>query len=80
LLSIYKFGLLIRDIVVTAVLKSLHLTAGLSDDTLSLTPKATEKTAAEGGIYNVKSDLMRLLTNLVYRHKANQHTVQFSYW
>jgi len=61
------------------VLKSLHLIAGVSDDTLNLTSKAASLSAAEGGVYNVKSELMRLLANLVYRHPANQHSVQFSY-
>jgi len=63
----------------TAVLKSLHLIDDLRDDTLNLMPKPTSLTAAEDGVYNVKSELMRLLANLVYQHTANQHMVQFSY-
>jgi len=51
---------------------------GLSDGAVNLTPKATSMNAGRGDIYNVKSDLMRLLANLVYRHSANQHMVQFS--
>jgi len=58
-----------------AVLKSLHLIDGLSDSTQNV----TLNTAANGDIYNVKSDLMRLLANLVYQHQTNQHTVKFSH-
>jgi len=58
-----------------AVLKSIHLIDGLSDNTLNV----TLNTAANNDVYNVKSDLMRLIANLVYRHRTNQHMVKLSY-
>jgi len=70
---------LIRWLFIAAVLKNLHLIDGLHDDTSNVTLKATSVTAYESGIYNVKSELMRLLANLVYRHTANQHMVLFNY-
>jgi len=58
-----------------AVLKSLQSLDRMSDDALRLNLKATVNDAPDDHIYNVKSDLMRLIANLVYQHPSNQHTV-----
>jgi len=56
--------------VFAAVLRSLHLIDGLSDNTMNTATDASD-------VYNVKSDLMRLLANLVYQHPTNQNLVKF---
>jgi len=61
--------------VFVAVLKSMQLIDGLSDYTVDITPNAALNTCAVSDVCNVKSDLMRLLANLVYQHSANQHMV-----
>ena len=58
-----------------AVLKSLKSLDHWSDDALRLNSKATVNDATDDHIYNVKSDLMRLIANLVYQHPNNQHMV-----
>jgi len=62
--------------VFAAVLKSLHLIDGLRANTLNITSKTALNTYADHDLYNVKSDLMRLVANLVYQHTTNQHMVK----
>jgi len=58
-----------------AVLKSLHSIEGLCANTSTATSATALNTSAFTDVYNVKSELMRLLANLVYQHTTNQQMV-----
>ena len=60
------------------MLKNLRLIDCLNDNASNATSKAPSNTVSSADVYNVKSYLMRLIANLVYKHSGNQHTVKLT--